>query len=80
VDLHARSIECRRSKALECKADWHNQCVVFLKRLCTRRDKARELAWKIEATYINVLGGMSTDIIEMKVIIDLNKKALDRGT
>src|SRR5450759_3274654 len=32
------------------------------------RDKARELAWKIEATYINVLGGMSTDIIEMKVI------------
>jgi len=42
------------------------------------RDKARELAWKIEATYINVLGGMSTDIIEMKVIIDLNKKALDQ--
>jgi len=42
------------------------------------RDKARELAWKIEATYINVLGGMSTDIIEMKVIIELNKKALDQ--
>ena len=42
------------------------------------RDKARELAWKIEATYINVLGSMSTDIIEMKVIIDLNKKALDQ--
>jgi DNA-directed RNA polymerase subunit A" len=41
------------------------------------RDKARELAWKIEATYINVLGSMSTDIIEMKVIIELNKKALD---
>jgi len=28
------------------------------------RDKARELAWKIEATYINVLGSMSTDITE----------------
>jgi len=42
------------------------------------RDKARELAWKIEATYINVLGSMSTDIIEMKVIIELNKKALDQ--
>lgn len=42
------------------------------------RDKARELAWRIEATYINVLGSMSTDIIEMKVIIDLNKKALDQ--
>jgi DNA-directed RNA polymerase subunit A" len=41
------------------------------------RDKARELAWKIEASYINVLGSMSTDIIEMKVIIELNKKALD---
>jgi DNA-directed RNA polymerase subunit A" len=42
------------------------------------RDKARELAWKIEATYINVLGSMSTDIIEMKIIIELNKKALDQ--
>jgi DNA-directed RNA polymerase subunit A" len=42
------------------------------------RDKARELAWKIEATYINVLGSMSTDIIEMKVMIELNKKALDQ--
>ncbi len=40
------------------------------------RDKARELAWKIEATYINVLGSMSTDITEMKVIIELNKKVL----
>jgi DNA-directed RNA polymerase subunit A" len=40
------------------------------------RDKARELAWKIEATYINVLGSMSTDITEMKVLIELNKKAI----
>ena len=40
------------------------------------RDKARDLAWKIEATYINVLGGISTDITEMKVLIELNKKAL----
>ena len=40
------------------------------------RDKARELAWKIEATYINVLGSMSTDITEMKVLIELNRKAL----
>ncbi|TRZ90350.1 MAG: DNA-directed RNA polymerase subunit A'' [Methanosarcinales archaeon] len=40
------------------------------------RDKARELAWKIEATYIGVLGGMSTDITEMKVVVELNKKAL----
>ncbi len=40
------------------------------------RDKARELAWKIEATYITVLGSMSTDITEMKLIIELNKKAV----
>ena len=42
------------------------------------RDKARELAWKIEATYISVLGSMSTDITEMKIIIDLNKKVLSQ--
>ncbi len=40
------------------------------------RDKARELAWKIEATYITVLGSISTDITEMKLIIELNKKAV----
>ena len=40
------------------------------------RDKARELAWKIESTYISSLGSMSTDITEMKIIIGLNKKAL----
>ncbi len=40
------------------------------------RDKARELAWKIEATNITVLGSMSTDITEMKIIVELNKKAL----
>ena len=40
------------------------------------RDKARELAWKIEATNITVLGSISTDITEMKIIVELNKKAL----
>ncbi len=42
------------------------------------RDKARELAWKIEATYITVLGSMSTDITEMKIIIELNSKTLQQ--
>ncbi len=42
------------------------------------RDKARELAWKIEATYITVLGSMSTDITEMKLIVELNKKAVQQ--
>ncbi len=40
------------------------------------RDKARELAWKIEATFIGVLGSMSTDITDMKIVVELNKKAL----
>ncbi len=40
------------------------------------RDKARELAWKIEATNITVLGSMYTDITEMKIVIELNKKSL----
>ncbi len=42
------------------------------------RDKARELAWKIEATYITVLGSMSTDITEMKIVIELNSKTLQQ--
>lgn len=42
------------------------------------RDKARELAWNIEATNITVLGSMSTDITEMKIIVEMNKKALSQ--
>lgn len=50
---------------------------IFLEKDCAYdRDKARELAWKIEATNITVLGSMSTDITEMKLIIEMNKKSL----
>lgn len=50
---------------------------IFLeKEYASDRDKARELAWKIEATYIGVLGSMSTDITDMKVVVELNKKSL----
>lgn len=42
------------------------------------RDKARELAWKIEATKITSLGSLSTDITEMKIKVELNKKALQQ--
>lgn len=50
---------------------------IFLEKECAfDRDKARELAWKIEATYIGVLGSMSTDITDMKVVVELSKKAL----
>lgn len=52
---------------------------VFLEKgYATDRDKARELAWKIESTNITVLGSMSTDITEMKLIIELNKKAVQQ--
>jgi DNA-directed RNA polymerase subunit A" len=52
---------------------------VFLEKgYATDRDKARELAWKIESTNITVLGSMSTDITDMKVIIELNKKAVQQ--
>ncbi len=52
---------------------------VFLEKgYATDRDKARELAWKIESTNITVLGSMSTDITEMKIIIELNKKAVQQ--
>jgi len=50
---------------------------IFLEKdYATDRDKARELAWKIEATNISVLGSLSTDITEMKLIVELNKKAV----
>ncbi len=42
------------------------------------REKARELAWKIEATHITALGSLSTDITEMKIMVELNKKALQQ--
>ena len=42
------------------------------------REKARQIAWEIEATNITVLGSMSTDITEMKIIVELNKKALSQ--
>ncbi|MDP2766424.1 MAG: DNA-directed RNA polymerase subunit A'' [Candidatus Methanoperedens sp.] len=40
------------------------------------RDKARELAWKIEATYIDMLSSIFTDTIKMEVTMEFNKKAL----
>ncbi len=40
------------------------------------RDKARELAWKIEATYIDVLASIFTDTTKMEITVEFNKKSL----
>ncbi|MBE0523236.1 MAG: DNA-directed RNA polymerase subunit A'' [Methanosarcinales archaeon] len=42
------------------------------------REMARKLAWEIEATHTSHLGGISTDIGEMALIIELNKKVVSQ--
>ena len=50
--------------------------VYLAQEYCNDRDKARELAWDIEATHISHLGSISTDISEMTLTIDLNEKVI----
>jgi DNA-directed RNA polymerase subunit A" len=40
------------------------------------RDKARMLAWEIEATHIEHLADITTDLANMQLIIDLHEKTL----
>jgi DNA-directed RNA polymerase subunit A" len=42
----------------------------------TDRDKARAVAWEIEATHIEHLADVTTDLANMQLIIDLNGKVL----
>ncbi|WP_406670118.1 DNA-directed RNA polymerase subunit A'' [Methanolobus sp. ZRKC4] len=42
----------------------------------TDRDKARILAWEIEATHIEHLADITTDLANMQLIIDLHEKTL----
>ncbi len=42
----------------------------------TDRDKARKLAWEIEATHIEHLADITTDLANMHLIIDLHEKTL----
>lgn len=42
----------------------------------TDRDKARKLAWEIEATHIEHLADITTDLANMQLIIDLHEKTL----
>jgi DNA-directed RNA polymerase subunit A" len=44
----------------------------------TDRDKARVLAWEIEATHIDNLADITTDLANMQLIIDLNEKTLQQ--
>ncbi|MGP8322905.1 MAG: DNA-directed RNA polymerase subunit A'' [Methanosarcinaceae archaeon] len=44
----------------------------------TDRDKARTVAWEIEATHIEHLADVTTDLANMQLIIDLNGKVLDQ--
>ncbi|TQD25298.1 DNA-directed RNA polymerase subunit A'' [Methanolobus vulcani] len=41
------------------------------------RDKARRLAWEIEATHIEHLADITTDLANMQLIIDLHEKTLN---
>ena len=42
----------------------------------TDRDKARAVAWEIEATHIEHLADVTTDLANMQLIVDLNGKIL----
>ncbi len=42
----------------------------------TDRDKARAVAWEIEATHVEHLADVTTDLANMQLIIDLNGKVL----
>ena len=41
------------------------------------REKTRALAWEIEATKIDHIADVTTDLSQMKLIIDLHEKAME---
>ncbi len=50
--------------------------VALTKEFANDRDKARQIAWEIEATHIEHLADVTTDLGNMQLIIDLNQKKL----
>lgn len=42
------------------------------------RDKAQAVAWEIEATKIDHIASVSTDLTQMKIVIDVNEKAMNK--
>jgi len=54
--------------------------VALEKEYATDRDMARTLAWEIEATRIEHLADVTTDLAQMQLIVDLNEKTLIQRT
>lgn len=52
--------------------------IYLTKEYAQDREKARKLAWEIEATHISHLGSIYTDIGEMALIIELNEKVISQ--
>ncbi|WP_298683405.1 DNA-directed RNA polymerase subunit A'' [uncultured Methanomethylovorans sp.] len=50
--------------------------IAVLEEYAQDRDKARKLAWEIEATHIDQLADVTTDALNMQLIIDLHEKTL----
>jgi DNA-directed RNA polymerase subunit A" len=50
--------------------------IALEKEYATDRDKVRALAWEIEATHIEHLADVTTDLANMQLIVDLNEKTL----
>lgn len=42
------------------------------------RDKAQAVAWEIEATKIDHIASVTTDLAQMKIVINVNEKAMNR--
>jgi len=42
------------------------------------RDKAQAVAWEIEATKIDHIASVTTDLAQMKIVINLNEKAMNK--
>lgn len=42
------------------------------------RDKAQTVAWEIEATKIDHIASVTTDLAQMKIVINVNEKAMNR--
>ncbi|NYT05770.1 MAG: DNA-directed RNA polymerase subunit A'' [Methanomicrobiales archaeon] len=44
----------------------------------TNRDRAREVSWQIEAAPLHEFGDIITDIVDMQVVVQLNRDVFDR--
>lgn len=42
------------------------------------RDRARDVSWQIEATRLNEFGDVSTDLVQMKVTVSINREVCEK--